>query len=427
MRASDPLNNATTYAYDTIGRPTSQVSPKGNAAGADPAAHTTRYAYNAFGDVVSVTDPLAHITKYGYDPNRNLTSVEDANRRVTTHVYNQFDERIETRRPDGSVLKTAYDKNGNVASQTDPLLKTRTYAYDPLNRQTSLTDELFRTTSFTYDKVDNLKTSRDPAGRTTTYGYDNADQLKTVTYGDATTPNVTNISYKATGERTSMTDGTGTSTWEWDSLGRLTRSTTAGATVRYGYDLSDELTTLTYPSSKVVTRGYDLAGRLTSVRDWLNNTTAFDYDANGELVKQRYPNGTVADLTRDAADRLMASSHAGPSGAFLALSYARDDKGLLTAENARSYTYDSADRLKSGGNPGAVSYDYDAGDNLKRAVLPEVTKDLTYDAAHQITGLTETRPARRRPSASASTPRATARSRAGRPPRRGTAMTRPTA
>jgi YD repeat-containing protein len=61
-----------------------------------------------------------------------------------------------------------------------------------------------------------------------------------------------------------MTDGTGTSLWQWDSLHRMSSYTTgAGAVVKYGYDLKGQMTSVTYPGSTgTVNRTYDNAGRL---------------------------------------------------------------------------------------------------------------------------------------------------------------------
>jgi YD repeat-containing protein len=59
---------------------------------------------------------------------------------------------------------------------------------------------------------------------------------------------VSAIAYDGAGRRTSVTDGTGTSTWAWDALGRLDAHTDGAAlTVDYGYDLNGNLTSLLYP------------------------------------------------------------------------------------------------------------------------------------------------------------------------------------
>ena len=53
------------------------VSPRGNAAGSNPASFTTSYGYDAFGDLTKITDPMGHVTTFGFDPNRNRTSLTD--------------------------------------------------------------------------------------------------------------------------------------------------------------------------------------------------------------------------------------------------------------------------------------------------------------------------------------------------------------
>ncbi len=62
------------------------------------------------------------------------------------------------------------------------------------------------------------------------------------------THNVTAITYDADDRRTGQTDATGSSTWTYDSLGRLTASTDGhGTTIAYAYDLTGNLTSITYP------------------------------------------------------------------------------------------------------------------------------------------------------------------------------------
>jgi YD repeat-containing protein len=67
-----------------------------------------------------------------------------------------------------------------------------------------------------------------------------------------------------------MVDGTGTSTWSFDSLGRLVSTTDgAGATTGYGYDDEGNQTSISYPDSLgTVTKTYDAQGREESMEDW---------------------------------------------------------------------------------------------------------------------------------------------------------------
>jgi YD repeat-containing protein len=48
-----------------------------------------------------------------------------------------------------------------------------------------------------------------------------------------------------------MTDGTGTTTYTYDQIDRLTESKDGhGNTIKYGYDLASEQTKITYPNGK---------------------------------------------------------------------------------------------------------------------------------------------------------------------------------
>lgn len=58
--SEDALGNATTFAYDDLGRLASVSRPTD---GITPAV--TQYAYDAADNLVTVTDPLGHATDYG--------------------------------------------------------------------------------------------------------------------------------------------------------------------------------------------------------------------------------------------------------------------------------------------------------------------------------------------------------------------------
>jgi len=65
----------TTYTYDGSGNVLTTVTPRGNVAGGTPSDFTTTNAYDALGDLVSVTDPYGHSTTYAYDAAGNKLSI----------------------------------------------------------------------------------------------------------------------------------------------------------------------------------------------------------------------------------------------------------------------------------------------------------------------------------------------------------------
>lgn len=384
VRSTDPLGNAATSGYDALGRPTSTTSPKGNATGGVPADYTTTATYNAFGDVLVVTDPLGHQTVHTYDPNGNVATVRDAGNHTTTRTYDASNRLRTTTRPDTTTLGYDYDDAGRLTVQRDGAGRPTTYGYDVLGRVASSTDPLNRTTSFGYDGAGNRTSLTAADGGVTTFSFDDEDRPAGIAYSDGTTPAVT-MGYDELGRRTSMIDGTGTSSWTWDSLSRLvSRTDGAGATVGYGWDLAGRQTSLVYPGGSTVGRGYDDAGRLTSVTDWQSRTFGFSWDPNGNLVGRTVPNGTSTSAVADRADRLASIEHRLSGNSFASFTYGRDDEDRITSTtptgvgSPETYTYSALDRLATLDGAG---YAHDAADNL--TALPDGTT-FAHDAAGQL-------------------------------------------
>jgi RHS repeat-associated protein len=402
---ADPLGNTAVFCYDSIGRRMAVISPSGQAAGVtcatpQPAAFVTYFTYNVFGDLLTQTDPLGHVATRAYDADRNLKSIKDADNHQTSYDYDAAEQLLAMNRPDSTARGRSYWPDGELKTQTDGANHTTSYTYDPLGRVATVTDPLNRIVTYSYDNVGNLLSKQDHGGqcaavpklRCTTYTYDDANEVSSVAYSDGLTPGVTSIAYDANGQRTAMTDGTGTSSWTWDSLHRL-RSYTNGAnkTVGFGYNLRGAATSVTYPGATgAVSKGYDDAGRLQTVTDWLANQTTFNYDGDSFMTSEVYPNGTTATFTPDGADRLSAVSDAptaNPNSAFATFGYGRDPAALITSttttgvpSDAHSYGYSSLSQLTT---VDSSSYAFDAADNLT-GLLDGTTQ--SFDAADQLTG-----------------------------------------
>ena len=52
-----------------------------------------------------LTDPLGHTTKYAYDANGNLESLTDPNGHTTTYTYDANDEPTKVKQPNGTVTE----------------------------------------------------------------------------------------------------------------------------------------------------------------------------------------------------------------------------------------------------------------------------------------------------------------------------------
>jgi RHS repeat-associated protein len=384
---TDPEGDKRTWEYDADSRETATVSPRGHAKGAKESSFTTKIERDEQGRPLTVTDPLKHVTKYTYDANGNLATQTDPNKHTTTYTYDADNEPRKVEEPSKTITETGYDGGGRVVSQTDGNKHETKYVRNPLGEVTEVIDPLGRKTTKEYDGAGNLKTLTDAAKRTTTYTYDAANRLKEVSYSDGTTHAV-KYEYDADGDRTSIVDGTGTSSYGYDQLDRLTESKDGhGDTSAYEYDLANEQTKITYPNGKAVVREYDSAGRLKSVTDWLEHTTKFAYDPDSELASTTFPAATSNQdsYAYNDADQMSEVKIAKGTETLASVLYTRDSDGQLKTttvkglpgEEKPANTYDANNRLTKAG---AIAYKYDAANKPTKVG----SGAYTYDKGDQL-------------------------------------------
>jgi RHS repeat-associated protein len=162
-----------------------------------------------------------------------------------------------------------------------------------------------RHTSTVFDLGGRLTKIHDPRGASNdvAYTYDGLDRV--------TTTAATNLSgsigasYDALGERLSMTDGTGSTAFQYDALGRVKQVTapTTGV-VGYGYDANGNRTSLTYPSGTQLGYQYFADGQLQTVTQSATTLATYGYDAAGRVQTITKSNGAVTGYSYDGADRV---------------------------------------------------------------------------------------------------------------------------
>ncbi|WP_405623976.1 DUF6531 domain-containing protein [Streptomyces sp. NBC_00076] len=432
---TDATGNKATYTYDKVGRLLTSVSPRGNVTGADPAAYTTSYAYDAAGNRTKVTGPTGAFSTTTYDAINRPLVVTDPLSKPTTYAYDANDNVTKVTDAAGKTVTSVYDKNNQLTSSTNQLSKTTTYAYDADGNLLSRTSPLGNKESWTYDGDGRQATAVDPRGNvtgadpvqyTTTYGYDPAGNSTAVT---DPLGGMTSTAFDAVGNVTKHTDADKrVTTYGYNKLDQLTTVTAPdGAVTTYDYDTVGNITKRTDANDHTTAYGYDAVRRLTTVTDPLNRVTSYEYDADNHLTKKTTPRGSTtytfdprglptktdySDATPDAtfgydnAGRMTARANAKLSEDFV-----YDAVGNLTKTRGFSYTYDAAGQMLTrkypDGNTIAYAYDndgrtstmtadgatttytWDAAGNLTKSALPNTeTEDRAYDRAGQLTAVT---------------------------------------
>jgi YD repeat-containing protein len=197
---------------------------------------------------------------------------------------------------------------GNRTRVIDARSNETSYVYDDLNRRIEMHDPLGHPTFYGYDAIGNRTVITDANGDVTLFDYDPVNRLETIDYSD-TTPDVS-FTYDQVGNRLSMVDGTGVTTYTYDALYRLRNvNDGAGLQVGYDYDPVGNRTRLIYPDGKDVTYTYDDGNRLDTVTDWHNGQFGYNYDDANRLLDLTLTNGVTSDYTYDDAGRLTLLTH----------------------------------------------------------------------------------------------------------------------
>ncbi|MBA3242041.1 MAG: PD40 domain-containing protein, partial [Acidobacteria bacterium] len=428
----------TQQSYDWRGRPRVTTNTDGTQRSA---------AYDgcgcAGGEVVTVTDEAGRRQKVYSDSLGRQWKTEVLNwdgtvYSTTASTYNALDQITEVKEQAGvsgtaQFTSMTYDGHGRLESRHAPV------------------QDASRSTVYAYNADDTIQSVTDARGAKTVFSYNSRRLVTAVSYdltGVVANQNVQPTSgvifaYDAAGNRTSMTDGVGTMTYNFDTLSRLSSETRQfnglanSYTLSYSYNLARGLKSITDSSSNVhwaasqVDYGYNAVGSVTGMTGTgfgavTQLASGIEYRAWGAVKQLTYGNNAQMSAQYDGRMRLkrsevgnVRSASGEPETTFGSESeydpdgrvrYARD---LRDGDFDRGYEYDHAARLKEAysgrearglpalvepDNPFRQSYTYDEWGNMGRtgkhwihavSDTPAYTNgrrsDWTYDADGRVT------------------------------------------
>lgn len=468
---TDAAGNTTTYGYDGAGRRTSVTDanghttryaydPAGRQTGlTDPTGATTAYGYDVSGRQTSLSTAGGSITRYEYDSAGQLSQVVEGYEKgakagpavnvSTRYVYDADGNLLTVADPNGHTTRYTVDAAGRTTSETNPVGNTSRRTYTAAGRESSVVAGTGATTSFRYDERGDL-IRQDAAGAIATFEYDSEQNLIAVTdpggvtgfqydpdgrttvqidqqggklktaYDKAgqavgvTLPTGQKLSYTydGAGRATSQSSPWGDLAYAWDPVGNLTRlDRSTGIGSAYTYDAADRVTAITHttpqssappvsvatPTPAPYAKGSAAATACTGVAGYLGSRAASTTTAplcekaaeyvngrtlpaegnpvpDGGVLSYRYAydaDGNVVSATRKIAstpDKLGSSAlPATPSPATSVrtstTSYAYDPLGRLTSSKTtagekNTYGYDAAGNRISWSRSGAKDGDF---------------------------------------------------------------------
>jgi YD repeat-containing protein len=348
----------TEQSYDWKGRPLTTTNTDG----------TQKYAsYGgcgcAGGEVVTLTDEVGRQQKIYSDVLGRTTKAESYNGTTiystTTNKNNALDQITRVRQYVGGAPFPEPETEGSG-------YQTTTMTYDGYARlQTKHVPEqnTGTATTYSYNNDDTINSVTDARGASATYSYvgNNRHLVAGITYsapGGITIPAAVGFSYDAVGNRTSMTDGTGSTSYSYDQLSRMTSEmhniTGLGVnTISYQYNLANQLTSITNPLNITTSYTHDQTGRLSSVTGAglagaITFASNMQYRAWGAAKHVEYGDGKTLDATYN--NRLQAATFQIPGLMSKTYDYHADNRlrfssDLLDHRFDRSYNFDHAGRI----------------------------------------------------------------------------------
>ena len=333
------------------------------------------YTYDDQGRLLRQTYEDTTYVAYAYDNSGNLATVTDsATGVVTTYYYDLLNRQSGYRKAGTNAdlsVTYEYDDKNNLASMTETVggvSKTYTYTYDDDNRIVSETVNGV-TVEYTYDSFGRLETrvvkNGDTVIHTGTPTYSPGKEANTTT-GQIASYNGYTYTYDANGNILSVSDGTNTTSYEYDSANQL---------IRENNQAGNDTHTWTY----------DNAGNITSRKEYAYTTGSLEGITAASTVSYTYGDSDWGDLLTGYGTNSITYDAIGNPLSDGEWSYVwqhgRQLASMSQGTTTWAYTYD-ADGMRTGRTDGTNAYTYVYnGSKLTAMTKTADAFAFTYDAS----------------------------------------------
>jgi RHS repeat-associated protein len=393
------------YLYDGFGRVVEQTVPYSQSAWSgsnhpfQPGQHlgnpSTTTDYDALGRLSKVTAPDQTHVDYAYDvvDGHIATTTTDEAGRETDTFTDVFGRTTRVAPPIGPDVVYEYFAFDLLRQATTGGYSS-TIDYDHAGRKVEMNDPELGEWEYSYDALGNLRTQTDARECQTRLDYDDLNRLVSKTYvvvGGCVLTDAVTYSYdegsNGIGRRTGMADGSGSTSWSYDSRGRMiseTKVIEGGGTylTEWGYDSADRLTWMRYPGGpggepgETVFSTYNAQGLFDGLVSNLGEVFVEGtlYDAESRVTGRDFSAGAfqstfdywawTADPGRGRLHTLLSAS---PTDDLQDLTYGYDVVGnIRTIDDAnaaggtqtQTFTYDELNRIKTAGASGGTDPGY---------------------------------------------------------------------
>ena len=246
----------------------------------------TEYEVDAAGMVTSITDPLGVVTQFEYDwratgivPKATITP----NGLVRIMECDNAGRPVASTGPAGRRSSVTRDVRGLVTEVIDPVGDVTTIEYSPEGWVTKVINPDGSERSATYDGEGNLIEAMNEAGAKTTTRYTVFDKVSSVTLPNG---GMTCYTYNTQMEPVAVTNADG-HTWQlsYDLDGSIIKEIDYNGLVTQSHTTPDKLRLDVTTGAGTVTTMFDPYGRMTETFDDQGNTTTYQRDTLGKITK----------------------------------------------------------------------------------------------------------------------------------------------